>query len=299
MKTYILPAVLTALTLVFSQCSKIWPDSDQQKDIEKKDLHLPMAVEQFGKDVAEDLRRTVVNLHRIEVDYSDADASETFYNRFMADYLEASPNAVKTKGLTDFSEMTSPDAFVRGFKNLTKIQLKYIDKIIIETAESESYADMRDALKDLSVDIQMKVPDIQQERLLNIISVLYYSSKELQYLEEQGLMPRTPRSALNSIKTRSELISDSCRKFLAATWAIAVGEPTPTGEIVASVVTVYIGAMIMYEVIVCKKSSSANRAECQDKYYDCVHDTWDQDCSTCLQYCITQGYWPQSMCSKK
>ena len=140
------------------------------------------------------------------------------------------------------------------------------------------------------MDIQWKVPDIQQERLLTIISVLYYGSKELQYLEEQGLMPKTPRSTLNGIKTRSEWISNSCRKFLATTWAIAVGEPTPAGEIVASVVTFYIGAMLMYEVIVCKKNTS-NYDYCQEKYNKC-YSPYPDGCSQCLQYCLIQGTWP-------
>ena len=58
---------------------------------------------------------------------------------------------------------------------------------------------------------------------------------------------------------------------MAATWAIAVGEPTPTEEIVASVITVYVGAMLLYEVIVCKKSYPTNRAECQERYEDSLY----------------------------
>lgn len=287
MKTCIFTSVLIVMMLIFSQCSKLGNESD----FGKEELSLPQSVEQLGKAVAKDLHSTVVNLHRMGVDYSDADASEAFYGRFMTDYLAASPNAAKTKGHVDFAEMTSPEVFVQGLKNLTEIQLKYIDKIIAKTSEPDSYADMRCALKDLSIEIQQSVPDIQQERLLNIISVLYYSSIELQYLEEQGLMPRTPRSVLNSIKTRSEWISDSCRKFLAATWAIAVGEPTPAGDIVASVLMVYVGAMLLYEVIVCKKSYSTNRAKCQKRYEDCYSPIPD-GCSQCLQYCLTQGTWP-------
>ena len=72
----------------------------------------------------------------------DADASEAFYGRFMTDYLAASPNAAKTKGHVDFAEMTSPEVFVQGLKNLTEIQLKYIDKIIAKTSEPDSYADI-------------------------------------------------------------------------------------------------------------------------------------------------------------
>lgn len=288
MRIYILPAALTAITLIFSQCSQF----GIELEMGKKELSLPLSVEQLGKTVAKDLHNTVINLHKMGVDYSDADASETFYDQFMADYLAANPIAVKTKGHVDFSEITDSKAFIRGFKNLTEIQLNYIDRIVEETSESRSYDEMCSILSYINSEIQTYVPEIQQERLLNIVSVLYYCGKELQYLEEQGLMPRTPASILNSIKTRSEPGSGSlCRTFLATNWAIAVGEPTPFGEIVAAVYTIYVGATLLYEVTVCKDSSSSDYEYCQEKFERCDSPIPD-GCSECLQYCLTQGEWP-------
>lgn len=107
MKTCIFTSVLIVMMLIFSQCSKLGNESD----FGKEELSLPQSVEQLGKAVAKDLHSTVVNLHRMGVDYSDADASEAFYGRFMTDYLAASPNAAKTKGHVDFAEMTSPEVF--------------------------------------------------------------------------------------------------------------------------------------------------------------------------------------------
>ncbi len=138
MRIYILPAALTAITLIFSQCSQF----GIELEMGKKELSLPLSVEQLGKTVAKDLHNTVINLHKMGVDYSDADASETFYDQFMADYLAANPIAVKTKGHVDFSEITDSKAFIRGFKNLTEIQLNYIDRIVEETSESRSYDEM-------------------------------------------------------------------------------------------------------------------------------------------------------------
>ena len=107
--------------------------------------------------------------------------------------------------------------------------------------------------------IYSDVPEIQQERLFTITAVLYYGIKEIQNLEEQGLMPRTPQSNIQYLRLKSGnnesggSFGDSCRKFLAATWAIAIGEFTPAGEIVASVVIVIIGGILLYEVVVCAK----------------------------------------------
>ena len=108
MRIYILPAALTAITLIFSQCSQF----GIELEMGKKELSLPLSVEQLGKTVAKDLHNTVINLHKMGVDYSDADASETFYDQFMADYLAANPIAVKTKGHVDFSEITDSKAFM-------------------------------------------------------------------------------------------------------------------------------------------------------------------------------------------
>ena len=293
MRTYILPTVLTAITLIFNQCSK----SGIELEMKKEELSLPQSVEQLGKTVAKGLHNTVINLHKMGVDYSDADASETFYNRFMSDYLAANPNAVKTKGHVDFSEITDSEVFIRGFKNLTQIQLKYIDRIVEETSRSRSYDEMCSILSNLNSEIQTIVPEIQQERLLNIVSVLYYCGKELQYLEEQGLMPRTPTNILNSIKTRSEPNSGSlCKTFLITTWTIAAGEPTPFGEIVAAVFTIYVGATFLYEVTVCKDTPGTDTEECINLYVSCIDKGTGDACDDCLHYCITQKQWPYSRC---
>lgn len=73
----------------------------------------------------------------------------------------------------------------------------------------------------------------------------------------------------------------SNQSWLGTVWAIAIAEPTPVGEAIAGVVT---GAVAGYYAI--------TRAECISKYYDCkTYDSPKKDCSTCLQYCITQGNW--------
>ena len=107
-------------------------------------------------------------------------------------------------------------------------------------------------------------------------------------------MPATPQSKIKHlrIKTRSESgdsFGDSCRSFLATVWVIAVGEPTPAGEIVASVATVIVGGILLYEVVVC----AAQTIDCAAKYAECVDNgslpSWK--CYDCFVYCQGQNVW--------
>jgi hypothetical protein len=70
---------------------------------------------------------------------------------------------------------------------------------------------------------------------------------------------------------------------------IAVGEPTPAGEIVASVITVVVGGILLYEVVTCPKPLSVN--ECIEKYVDCVEHTSGYGCDMCLHRCRSSGHW--------
>lgn len=73
-------------------------------------------------------------------------------------------------------------------------------------------------------------------------------------------MLRTPYNniKLSKVKTRGPEdggnIGEWCRKITATVWTIAIGEPTPFGEIVASVATVFTAAGFIYEVILCKEN---------------------------------------------
>lgn len=124
-----------------------------------------------------------------------------------------------------------------------------------------SNSDLLQRLKNLRDDICLYVPEFEQERLLNIISVLYYGIQTIFELEIKGLMLRTPYSynefQLSRIKSRTETgtqeVPEGCRAFLATVWTIAVGEPTPAGEIVASIISIYLAGVMMYEVVTCKK----------------------------------------------
>ena len=290
--------LLCVFLLLFCFCCTSDSDNLFVDDNLESIENFPNPIKEYGEAFALELREIVINLHKKGIDYSDANASNIFKNRFYKDVYQASSKYNKTKSSVDIfqEQLLRPEVFSQRIKCLTKIQLEFIDKIIMECDKSISYEDLLGRLIDLNKDIYTNVPEIQQERLFTITATLYYGVREIQHLKEQGLMPETPQSYMQRllVKTRSESgggtsIGDSCRKFLATTWLIAVGEPTPAGEIVASVATVVVAGVLLYEVIVCKSSSDVDY--CIERFKDCVDQPYDR-CSTCLKFCIVQGYWP-------
>ena len=197
---------------------------------------------------------------------------------------------------------------------LTVIQIKYINKIIKECERSISNSDLLERLIDLKSDICLHVPKYERERLFYVISVLYYGIQMVMELDSDGLMLNTPYShnklQFSRIKTRAESVTgitvpEECRSFLVTVWTIAIGEPTPAGDIVASIATFYVGGLLMYEVIACSISSSEvnnNRDYCINKYIECINNNpdWAKDnsggygytmCRRCQEFCDLQGYW--------
>jgi hypothetical protein len=132
-------------------------------------------------------------------------------------------------------------------------------------------------------------------------------ANEIQHLEKQGQMLRTPRSDIQRIRLKSGnesgSNSGSCYKFLATVWVVAVGEPTPVGEIVAAIATVVVGGILLYEVIVCNSANSSSElssAECLERYNSCMDTPLGNSnsggygytmCGRCLSYCYVQHVW--------
>lgn len=97
------------------------------------------------------------------------------------------------------------------------------------------------------------------------------------------------------------LFVTSCRKITATVWTIAIGEPTPFGEIVASVATVFTAAGFIYEVILCKENEGNSDMDfCMEKYVGCTGTSYGDPntggwgytmCQRCFDYCVAQGVW--------
>ncbi len=260
----------------------------------KSELNVSEGLQLIGEQFASSLRSTISNLNKSGVDYSDVDKNNDFRKTFYRDWYNAAPTT-KDSIEEDSELFLTEEQFNTGFINLTQIQIEYIQKIIKETQNTSTTKELLRCLSRINDNIYKNVPLPEQYRLLYITTILYYGIRELDEIEDAGQM--VPYQSLTpELKTKSEFnynsgLSSKCRKFLATVWAIAVGEPTPAGEIVAAVTTVVIGGILMYEVITCKTSNNDNTEYCIRRFEECYSPIPD-GCSQCLQFCKVQGYWP-------
>jgi hypothetical protein len=247
----------------------------------------PFYADNYGKNVAKGFRNTVENLNRMGVDYSKADTSTAFKEEFYKNIGKINPE------FEDNIQPIDPAVFAEKVRSLTDIQIEFIQRIIEECNQSNSYQNLLDRLTAVNKDIYSRVPEIEQDRLFNITAVLYYGIKEIQNLEKQGQMLITPHNDIQRVRLKSGSesggsVGGSCHKFLATVWVIAIGEPTPAGEIVAAIVTV--GALL-YEITVCQNSTQT--IDCSDRYAKCVTrgllPSWK--CYDCFVYCQGQNVW--------
>jgi hypothetical protein len=272
-------------------------------ETQNENLNFPSYADNYGKSVAKEVRNMVTNLNKMNVDYSNASNSIAFKEQFYENLYKINPIMVKNTDVINNLPQMNPTVFAERVRNLTDVQLEFIQRIIKECEGSKSYQELSQRLIAINEDIYSAVPDIQQERLFYITAVLYYGVNEIQNLEKQGQMLKIPQNDIQRIRLKSGNnesgggISGWCRKFLATVWVIAIGEPTPAGEVVASVVTVILGSVLLYEVITCSSSSSSSNyyisnAECGVKYAECVEDGIPQSqCYSCFVYCQGQHIW--------
>lgn len=287
MKNIICCTILLVVSFMIQSCSMEDSFLGSVKDDEGD---FPLHIEEYAKAVANEIHVTVQNLNNMRVDYSKADNSPAFKEQFYKDWYNASQTMTKS-GISMEQMKINPTVFSDKIRNLTSLQIEFIEKIIDECQKSKSNEDLLNRLISVTKEIRSSVPEIQQERLLRVTAVLYYCIIEINNLEKQGIMLVTPYNKYTRIKTRSEGggLGERCRSFLATTWAIAVGEPTFAGEIVASVATVVVAGVLMYEVVVCRRKTDF----CESMYNDCVNNgrlpSWQ--CYDCFRYCQSQNTW--------
>lgn len=276
---------------------------------ENMKLELPKDIEDYGKAVAAEMEATLSIMIKQGVDYSEVPDSIDFRERFFTDWYAANPKIVEARSTAmEIPNQMSVSEFAERYRMLTTVQIDYIIKIIKECEQSTSNVNLLERLIVLKDDICLHIPEYEQERLLYIISVLYYGIQKMSEMEAKGLTLNSPYSysnfQLSRIKSRTETgtlaVPEGCRSFLATVWTIAVGEPTPAGEIVAAIATIYVAGVLMYEVVTCKKNSYSSY--CLDKYVEC-QDTkpeWAKKhsggyghsmCQLCFDQCNRDGYW--------
>lgn len=279
-------------------------------DVASLDINLPKDIKDYGKAVASEIKRTVPIMVEQGADYSNLSDSVDIEKIFYNDWYAAHPKPVRTRSakLQKKLDMSASEYAIR-YRMLTPIQITYINRIIKECKQSSSNKNLLERLIALKRDISTHVPDFEQERLLYVISTLFYGIQAISEMESEGMMLKTPYNyhelSFRRIKTRSEngtnITPDGCRTFLATVWTIAIGEPTPAGEIVASVATVVVAGVLLYEVVTCK-NNSLSKDDCTEKYNDCIqyNKEWAKKnsggmgysmCSKCLEYCNVHQKW--------
>lgn len=310
--------IVFSVALLMQGCSQSDIFMDEQyvseKEIVREDIEFPKHIEAFGKGVAKEIEVTVGNLNDLNIDYSEIADSTNFREKFYKDWYNANPTVAKTRaaGTTYPLDMMSATEFMEKYNSLTNVQLEFIQKIIGQCKKSRSDQDLLYKLIDLNKEIHVQVPEIEQERLLNIIAVLYYGLQKVSYLEAQGLMLKTPYNSikLSKVKTRSGnenigSIVGYCRDLTGTIWAIALAEPSPYGEVGATAGTVLIwvgaAAAITYAVISCNEvEKNSNEEFCMEKYLKCTETKYGDAhtggwgytmCHRCYDYCIMQGVW--------
>ena len=303
--------IVFSIALLTQSCSQSDDFIDKQsvfeEEIVEEEIDFPKQVEAYGKAVAKEIEITVAKLNDLNMDYSEVVDFKDFRKKFYEDWYNASPTMARSRatGKIQSIEMMSATEFMERYNSLTDIQLEFIHKIIGECEKSRSSQDLLARLVALNKEIHAQVPEIEQERLLNVIAVLYYGGQKIVYLEHQGLMLRTPYNniKLSKVKTRGPEdggnIGEWCRKITATVWTIAIGEPTPFGEIVASVATVFTAAGFIYEVILCKENEGNSDMDfCMEKYVGCTGTSYGDPntggwgytmCQRCCDYCVAQG----------
>ena len=195
--------IVFSIALLTQSCSQSDDFIDKQsvfeEEIVEEEIDFPKQVEAYGKAVAKEIEITVAKLNDLNMDYSEVVDFKDFRKKFYEDWYNASPTMARSRatGKIQSIEMMSATEFMERYNSLTDIQLEFIHKIIGECEKSRSSQDLLARLVALNKEIHAQVPEIEQERLLNVIAVLYYGGQKIVYLEHQGLMLRTP---YNNIK---------------------------------------------------------------------------------------------------
>lgn len=90
-------------------------------------------------------------------------------------------------------------------------------------------------------------------------------------------------------KSCCKITNSSLTRYLGVIWAVALVEPTPLGEAAAGIITAGIGLYLVHR--------ATHRPHCIAIYVKrCKRPS---PCASCLQFCVTQGYWDFHNCPLK
>lgn len=266
-------------------------------------INLPKTSVDHGKAVAKEIRKIVYNLNEAGYDFpviTDNTGVTQFYDKaYEASSIPISQLSSKSIPGDDLINIqTSNNA-------LTDAQRNIINEIIRRYGERKSDDEFKKRLISINRNIYKIVPKIEQERLFNIISVIYYGLAEIQFLEKSGALIRynigndisLSRKRLKSFSEDGEGGTTICREEQSA-FAIAIGIINSAGEKVTNVFrvgSVAVGVLGAFIVTWCMNREMDNQNYCVSFAQECVSNPWKDgirmDCQACLQHCLRNHEW--------
>jgi hypothetical protein len=168
-------------------------------------------------------------------------------------------------------------------------------------AQSNTTNEFLSRLEDIMAEIKETVPEIQQRNLLKVTATMYYLAKETDLLLKEGVLPvnwqyvRPIRLRSGSEHGNNSLaglgdLALYCPNWLNVIWSVALSEPTPYGEAIATTITL---GYAVYTIYCMATLSSTNNVDCSSKYSECINSgsmpSWK--CYDCLRYCQGQHVW--------
>jgi len=273
------------------------------------EINLPKESEEYGKAVAKEIRLMVDNLNEKGYNFASIKTKKDVAQFYQEAYGASSLPKLKSNSPTPLN--INPIDIQKSNEQLTDNQRRVINQIIKIHGERKSDQDFKKSLIDLNGDIYETVPKIEQERLFNITSILYYTISEIQHMEKNGKLIRhhsnnltqknIPR--LKSFSEDDDGGSGSCRQEQSA-FAIAIGYINSVGEKVTSVTQAAAGALGAFIITWCMQRELTYQEICGDIYERCAttgSSYWTSimpgtsmtRCGQCLTQCVSsQGNWP-------
>jgi hypothetical protein len=249
---------------------------DIYDDTDLSNVSIDPEAEEFGRQMADNLRYVVTCMNKNGDDFSDL-------AKIKAAILKYYPQHDPVQSLN-----------IEGFENAgrkkyhyTPVQLTFLEKIKDAQVKSRTANEFMLSLKKIIKEIQATVPEIQQRNLLKSTVALYYLTKETDLLLKEGLIPVNLKHPQH-IRLRSD-----AEGFWASLWAGAcVATDVVGAELLATLEGMAFAAGVAITIVgACllltgDTDNILSVDECIDFYADhCISGP----CGDCLHYCRVQG----------
>lgn len=298
----LLLAIIFSIFLLQSCSTSVDNLSVDQEEF--SEINLPKSSDAYGKSVATEIRKIVNNLNMKGYNFSKIQ-NRAEVDKFYNEAYKGSSNTELNSENSPFST-TSLIRTIEKKDEYTTKQKDIIDQIAKSYGDRKSDQDFKENLIKISTKVYRNIPKIEQDRLFNIIAVLYYGISEIQQLEKKGQIIRN-----NSLNTNIPRLkasneggnNETCRQEQSAI-SYVIGFISWTGEKVVNVTQAAAGALGGFIITWCTTRESDNVARCAEVFSACQtpgnHPSWvnsmpgtsNSRCAECLNECLrSNGEW--------